>query len=90
MLYRGARLAQAREWASTHTDEMNEREHEFLDASLAQVQSETAEREAQRQRELKLRRNLLKPKSNTLGNRNIPLDNCANAPSILQELWYLR
>ncbi len=51
-LYRGGRLAQAREWASTHLDEMNAQEREFLDASIAFNEQEVAEREAQRQREL--------------------------------------
>ena len=52
ILYRGARLAQAREWAVTQTDEMNELEHEFLASSIEASESEVAEREAQRQREL--------------------------------------
>jgi WD40 repeat protein len=52
MLYRGARLAQAREWATTHKDEMNALEREFLDASISWAEQEAAEREAQRQREL--------------------------------------
>jgi WD40 repeat protein/transcriptional regulator with XRE-family HTH domain len=52
VLYRGARLTQAQEWAEIHRDEMNEREREFLEASLAQSQQQAAEREAQRQREL--------------------------------------
>ncbi|MEO5887026.1 MAG: BMP family ABC transporter substrate-binding protein [Anaerolineales bacterium] len=52
VLYRGARLAQAREWVSTHEDEMNVLEHEFLTASIQSSEHEAAEREAQRQREL--------------------------------------
>ena len=52
LLYRGARLTQAQDWAGTHLDEMNALEHEFLDASIAVAQREVAEREAQRQREL--------------------------------------
>jgi hypothetical protein len=52
MLYRGARLAQAREWVSLHRDEMNALEIEFLEASQAFAEQETVEREAQRQREL--------------------------------------
>jgi WD40 repeat protein/basic membrane lipoprotein Med (substrate-binding protein (PBP1-ABC) superfamily)/transcriptional regulator with XRE-family HTH domain len=52
MLYRGARLAQAREWVSLHRDEMNALELEFLEASQAFAEQETVEREAQRQREL--------------------------------------
>ena len=52
LLYRGARLTQAQEWEDTHTDELNQLEREFLDASLSWAQQEAAEREAQRQREL--------------------------------------
>jgi WD40 repeat protein/transcriptional regulator with XRE-family HTH domain len=52
VLYRGARLAQAREWAATHTDEMNVLESEFLIAGVEASEREAAEREAQRQREL--------------------------------------
>ncbi|HSL30011.1 MAG TPA: helix-turn-helix domain-containing protein [Anaerolineales bacterium] len=52
LLYRGARLAQAREWDSTHNDEMNALEVEFLAASVEAGEREAAEREAQRQREL--------------------------------------
>jgi predicted NACHT family NTPase len=53
LLFRGARLAQVREWAATHAIEMNVLEHEFLDASKAWADHDIAEREAQRQRELK-------------------------------------
>jgi len=52
LLYRGARLAQAREWASTHQEEMNALESEFLAASIEASERQVAEREAQRQREL--------------------------------------
>ncbi len=52
MLYRGARLAQTREWALTHQDEMNELEGEFLYASIEFSEREAEEREAQQQREL--------------------------------------
>ena len=52
MLYRGARLAQAREWASSHDAEMNALESEFLQASIESSERELAEKEAQRQREL--------------------------------------
>lgn len=52
MLYRGARLAQLREWAQSHADEMNILEHEFLNASVESNEREALEREAQRQREL--------------------------------------
>ena len=51
-LYRGARLAQAHEWAFTHAEEMNALEHEFLNASVESKEREALEREAQRQREL--------------------------------------
>jgi WD40 repeat protein len=52
MLYRGARLAQLREWAQSHADEMNILEHAFLNASVESSEREALEREAQRQREL--------------------------------------
>ncbi len=51
-LYRGARLAQAREWAAANEERMNAAERAFLAASIEQEQHETLEREAQRQREL--------------------------------------
>ncbi len=51
-LYRGARLAQALEWAETHFDELNPLEREFLDASRELLEREEAEREAQQRREL--------------------------------------
>ena len=59
VLYRGARLVQTREWASTHQEEMNELEKEFLDASIAFYEREAQEREAQRQRELEAARKLV-------------------------------
>ncbi|MGZ9223046.1 MAG: nSTAND1 domain-containing NTPase, partial [Anaerolineales bacterium] len=52
LLYRGARLTQAQEWAAANKDEMNQLEQEFLDASISGSQREATEREAQRQREL--------------------------------------
>ena len=51
-LYRGARLAQAREWASANEERLNEQEQGFLAASIEQEQHDALEREAQRQREL--------------------------------------
>lgn len=51
-LYRGARLAQALEWAEAHGDRLNTQERDFLTASQAAVEREAAEREAQRRREL--------------------------------------
>ena len=56
MLYRGIRLAQARELASSHEADMNELEREFLQASIQASERELAERETQRQRELELQR----------------------------------
>ncbi len=56
LLYRGARLAQAREWASSHSKEMNALEREFLQASIEAGERELAEKEAQRQREMDLQR----------------------------------
>src|SRR6266498_2004427 len=51
-LYRGARLAQAREWASANEDRLNAQEQAFLTVSIDQEQHDTLEREVQRQREL--------------------------------------
>lgn len=51
-LYRGARLAQATEWAAAHSAALNTVEREFLAAAQAGAEREEAEREAQRQREL--------------------------------------
>jgi WD40 repeat protein/transcriptional regulator with XRE-family HTH domain len=58
VLFRGARLAQTREWATAHQEEMNALEHEFLLASIEASEREAAEREAQRQRELEAARKL--------------------------------
>jgi hypothetical protein len=52
VLYRGARLTQAQEWARENAEEMNQLEREFVDASGSLAQHEVEEREAQRQREL--------------------------------------
>ncbi len=52
MLFRGAHLAQARDWAHMHADDMNAQELEFLAASIEFSEQEAAEREAARQREL--------------------------------------
>ncbi len=57
-LYRGARLAQAVEWAETHAGELNALERAYLDASREWAEREAAEREAQRQRELEAARTL--------------------------------
>jgi WD40 repeat protein len=53
-LYRGARLAQAAEWAESHPDELNALEREFLQVSQSQAEQDAAEREAQRQHELEV------------------------------------
>ncbi|MEK7326511.1 MAG: hypothetical protein AAB217_14770, partial [Chloroflexota bacterium] len=52
VLYRGARLVQALEWAAADPDEPNRLELTFLAASHALAEREVAEREAGRQREL--------------------------------------
>jgi WD40 repeat protein/transcriptional regulator with XRE-family HTH domain len=58
VLYRGARLAQAREWATSHQEEMNELECAFLHAAIELNDREALEREEQRQRELEATRRL--------------------------------
>ncbi len=62
-LYRGARLAQAVEWADTHTGELNALERAFLDASQALAMQEQAEQEAQRQRQLEAAQKLAESES---------------------------
>ncbi|MEW5986826.1 MAG: BTAD domain-containing putative transcriptional regulator [Chloroflexota bacterium] len=57
-LYRGARLAQAREWAITGAGRLNAVERAFLEASQTEAEREAAEREEQRQRELLTARRL--------------------------------
>jgi WD40 repeat protein/class 3 adenylate cyclase len=57
-LYRGAHLAQAREWAALHTNALNTGEREFLAASINQEQHEQQEREEQQKRELESARKL--------------------------------
>jgi WD40 repeat protein/transcriptional regulator with XRE-family HTH domain len=51
-LYRGGRLIQTREWSYDHPNDLNPLEQAFLDASQENMERETAEREAQRQRAL--------------------------------------
>ena len=51
-LYRGARLAQAREWAEANREHLNPLERDFLAASIEQEQRDALERETLRQREL--------------------------------------
>ena len=55
-LYRGARLAQAVEWAEAHADDMNPLEREFLEASRA---LQVSELEAARKRAAQLRNRAL-------------------------------
>ncbi len=57
-LYRGAHLAQAREWAELHPKELNSGERAFLDGSDELEQHEQMEREEQQQRELESARKL--------------------------------
>ena len=56
MLYRGAQLVQAREWAALNPNRLNAGEKTFLEASYDLEQRGLAEREAARQRELDLQR----------------------------------
>jgi WD40 repeat protein/transcriptional regulator with XRE-family HTH domain len=63
ILYRGIRLEQARQWASSHEDEINTLEREFLKTSLEVSDNHAAEREAQRQRELEAARRLAEMES---------------------------
>ena len=58
VLYRGARLAQAQEWALAHEDELNVLEREFLETSKEFAERKAAKKEAQRQRELEAARKL--------------------------------
>jgi WD40 repeat protein/transcriptional regulator with XRE-family HTH domain len=57
-LYRGARLAQAREWAATNYGRLNESERAFLAASIEHEYQAELEREVQRQRELEMAQKL--------------------------------
>ena len=63
ILYRGARLAQALEWASTHQDEMNDLEREFLKESRTYTEREEIEKETRRQRELEAAQKLAEVES---------------------------
>ena len=62
-VYRGARLAQAREWAILHPNSLNTGERAFIEASNELEQREQTEREAQRQRELEAAKHLAETKS---------------------------
>ena len=84
VLFRGARLAQTREWAAAHQEEMNALEHEFLLASIEASEREAAEREAQRQRELEAAHKLAeseKQRAEEAGRAIYFVGNYASAPS---------
>jgi len=57
-LYRGAHLAQAREWSALHPKDLNAGERAFLGTSEELEQGEQMEREEQRRRELEAARKL--------------------------------
>ncbi len=63
LLYRGARLAQMREWAASHQEDMNTQEVDFLESSIALSEKEAAEREAQNLRELEAAQKLAESES---------------------------
>lgn len=56
LLFRGARLATAREWADAHPRALNVREQAFLDASIEAEELEGRERADQQRRELEAAR----------------------------------
>lgn len=62
-LYRGARLAQMREWALSNEEVLNASERGFITASIEHEEHEELEREAQRQRELKVAQELAETQS---------------------------
>ena len=63
LLYRGARLSQAGEWALTRDQELLALERRFLAASLEAREQEAVEREARRQRELEAAQRLAEAES---------------------------
>jgi hypothetical protein len=63
-LYRGARLAQAVEWAAADANALNRQEQTFLDASQELEQHEQEERETQQKRELEAARQLAETQRN--------------------------
>lgn len=72
-LYRGARLAQAREWASANKERLNILETSFLTTSIEAEEHESLERERQRQRELEAAQRLAESERRSvlkLRNRN--------------------
>ncbi len=62
-LYRGARLAQLREWTLTKEGQLNALERAFLEASTEREQRDTWEREALRRRELMAAQELARTQS---------------------------
>ncbi len=87
-LYRGARLSQAVEWAEAHAGQLSAQEEVFLSASRAALEQETAEREAQRWRELEGARRL----ANTQRQRTTVLSVGLAIALLLTAaaLWFLR
>jgi WD40 repeat protein len=63
LLWRSARLTQAREWAAGRAEELNSLEREFLAASIENSERELAERESRRQRELQTAHELAETQS---------------------------
>ncbi len=57
-LYRGARLAQAHEWASANEERLNAMERAYLTASIEQEEYDAIQRETRRQRELEAAKEL--------------------------------
>ncbi|MGB3716491.1 MAG: hypothetical protein WA996_18890, partial [Candidatus Promineifilaceae bacterium] len=57
-LYRGARLAQAAEWASVNVDELSIQERLFIEASLAEQQAQQTAETARQRRELEVAQTL--------------------------------
>jgi WD40 repeat protein/class 3 adenylate cyclase len=73
MLYRGAQLAQAREWVALHPNMLNAAERAFLDASIKLEEQEANEREDQQRRELEAAKELAetqRPSASRLRMRN--------------------
>ena len=64
-LYRGARLAQAREWVAANEAKLNAPEQTFLAASIEQEERDAREREAQHKRELEAAQELAETQRRT-------------------------
>jgi WD40 repeat protein/transcriptional regulator with XRE-family HTH domain len=65
-LYRGARLAQVREWAVDHEERLNTAERGFIHDSINQEEHNAMEQEAQRQRELEAAQKLAETERQSL------------------------